>query len=165
MGKGMSLSMSSFFLCVALMDAFCNKHGHSLGIQDTPSVCAAVVGIVKKEESASVVVAYADLAEQALQFRHWLSSSGYVEAAEQQLVALTDIQIQAQERDVLDVLGWIVQIPTIETWAMAMISRLHVVTRWHYLHNIQSLWQSRLVHMMRLIMMREAASLELSWRS
>lgn len=165
MAKEVGLSRSSFFLCVALMDAFCNQHGHRSRVQDTPSVCAAVVGVVMKEESATVHVVYADLVEQALQFRHWLNSSGYVEAAERQLVALTDLQIQDQERDILDVLGWIVRIPSIETWTMAMMSRLHIVTRWHYVQPIQSLWQSRLVHSMRLIMMRQAASLELSWRS
>ena len=70
---------NSFFLCVALFDAFCSLRGNRSGIEATPSVCDAVVGVVKKADCATVLVKYEDLAEQASRFSQWLNGSGHVE--------------------------------------------------------------------------------------
>ena len=58
---------NSFFRCVALFDAFCSLRGNRSGIEATPSVCAAVVGVFKKADCATVLVKYENLAEQASQ--------------------------------------------------------------------------------------------------
>ena len=75
MAQQSGFSWSSFYLCVALFDTFCGQRDGRSGVEATPFLCAAVVGIVKKEDSALAIVNYSDLAEQATRVFQLLSSS------------------------------------------------------------------------------------------
>lgn len=152
---------SALFLCVALFDSFCSRCVGGVAIEIVPVVCAAIVGVVKKEDDASVYVHYPELAFQASQFAQWLRGNGYPTAA----ASVTVKEIQAKEHEVLDVLGWILQIPTIESWARAMMNRLHVLTGNGYAQPIQTMWQTNLVHTMRLVLLKQAESSDLTWGS
>ena len=46
-----------------------------------------------------------------------------------------------------------------------MMRRLHAVTRGRYMQPVEAFCKSDLVHMMRLLMMKQAASRQLSWHS
>jgi hypothetical protein len=130
-------------------------------IEAIPLVCAGIVGIVKKEDDATVYVHYDELALQASQFALWLQSSGYPVV----MPSVTVQGIQATEHQVLNVLAWIVQIPTIETWTRAVMSRVHVLTGRRYAQQIATMWQSGLVHTMRLVLLKRAQSSDFTWGS
>jgi len=161
MAKQTGCQWSAFFLCIALFDAFCGRSTGGVAIESIPAVCAAIVGIVKKEDDASVYVHYDELALQASQFALWLQSSGYPVVTP----SVTVKGIQRTEHQVLNALGWIVQIPTIETWARAVMSRVHVLTRRKYAQQIGTIWQSNLVHTMRLVLLKRAQSSDFTWGS
>lgn len=158
MAKEIGSSWNSFFLGVAIFDAVCTRRGVS--VEATPAVCAAVAGLVKKEDDATACVSYEALARQASQFAQWLRNNGHPTVAE----TVTVDEIHGHERDILDSLGWIVQLPTIQSWVNAMVNRLHVLTRGRYASAIQMIWQTSLVPRMKLLVLRQGASPELSMR-
>jgi len=151
----------ALFLSVALFDAFCSQRVGGMTIEDVPVVCAAIVGIVKKEDDASVYVHYPELAQQVSQFAQWLQGNGYPAVP----VSVTVKEIQAKEHEVLDDLGWIVQIPTVESWARVVMNRIHVLTNRRYNQPIETMWQTSLVHTMRLVLLKQAESSNLTWGS
>lgn len=161
MAKQTGCQWSALFLSVALFDAFCSRCVGGVAIDAVPVVCAAIVGIVKKEDDASMYVHYPELALQASQFAQWLRGSGYPTVN----ASVTVKEIQAKEHEVLDALGWIVQIPTIESWARAVMNRLNVLTGHRYAQPIQTMWQTNLVHTMRLVLLKQAESSNLTWGS
>jgi len=160
MAKQTGCQWSALFLGVALFDTFCHRCGN-VALEVIPVVCAAIVGIVKKEDDASVYVHYPELAYQASQFTQWLHGSGYTIVQP----AVTVKQIQAKEFEVLGILGWIVQVPTIEVWARAVMNRLHVLTRQRYAQKIGTMWQTNLVHTMRLVLLKRAHCSDFTWGS
>jgi len=160
MGKQVGSTKLSVFLGVAIFDAFCRCRGTS--VEKTPTVCAAITGLVRKEDAASAAVNYDVLAQQASQFAEWLRSSGNSDATATVSVAVAEVH--KQEREILDSLGWIVQLPTIYAWAIAIVSRLHALTQGRYAHAIQTMWQTNLVPRMRLLVLKQEASLGLSMR-
>lgn len=161
MAKQTGCQWSALFLCVTLFDAFCGRCVGGVAIEGIPAVCAAIVGIVKKEDDSSAYVHYDELALQASQFALWLQSRGYPVA----MPAVTVQGIQATEHQVLNVLVWIVQLPTIETWTRAVMSRVHVLTGRKYAQRIATMWQSNLVHTMRLVLLKQAQSSDFTWGS
>jgi len=161
MAKQTGCQWSALFLGVALFDAFCHRCAGGVALEVIPVVCAAIVGIVKKEDDASVYVHYPELAYQASQFTQWLQGNGYATLQP----AVTVKQIQAKEFEVLGILGWIVQVPTIEVWARAVMNRLHVLTGQRYAQQIWTMWQTNLVHTMRLVLLKRAHSSDFTWGS
>lgn len=136
------------FECAALFDAYCSRPG-GVSVEAVPSLCVAVVKIVRTVSDATAHVGGAELAELATAIaQQWLLPSGLTA----QRMTITEEEVFTREREVLDVVDWNVQIPTIESWASVLLARLNAITNGQYLQWMQWMWQTHLFHTMRLIL-------------
>lgn len=139
------------FECAALFDNYCSRPG-GVSVEALPSLCVAVVKIVRTVSDATAHIGGPELVELAMGVAQWLWSSGLTE----QRMTITEEEIFARELELLDVVGWNVQIPTVESWASVLLARLNAITSGQYLHNIQWMWQTHLFHTMRLVLFKQA---------
>lgn len=139
------------FECAALFDAYCSRPGGA-SVEAVPSLCVAVVKIVRTVSDATAHIGGAELAEFATGVAQWLWSSGLTA----QHTTVTEEEVFAREREVLDVVDWNMQIPTIESWASVLLARLNAITNGQYLQWMQWMWQTHLFHTMRLILFKQA---------
>lgn len=149
--KKVGCQWSAVFECAALFDAYCSRPGGT-NVEAVPSLCVAVVKIVRTVSDATAHIPGTELAEEATVVAQWLWSSGHTS----QRVTITEEEVYIREREVLDAVDWNVQIPTIESWASVLLARLNAITSGQYLQWMQWMWQTHLFHTMRLILFKQA---------
>lgn len=159
------LSQASWYEASALLDIFHLKTSlKSTSVQsvieELPATGAALVSILLKNDSAAACVDATSFLNHCCMFADHLQRCGYS-------TVNTDVTVEiisAQERRVLQVLGWRIQVPTTETWINALIARFNVLTRSLLAPSLNWVWQQGLLSAC-LITMRQALNADVPPRT
>jgi len=155
------LPQKSWFEAATLLDVYILKTTDSklkmqTAIEDLPSICSALVAILKKNDCATALVAGSNFVPQACLFAQYLQRLGFSAVN----VDVTCEMIKTQEKNVLEALGWRILVPTTESWTSTYSARFNVLTRSLLVPSLNWVWQQGLFGA-RLIMMRQAVNEEL----
>jgi len=155
------LPQKSWYEATTLLDVYILKTVDSklkmqTAIEDLPSICSALVAILKKNDCATALVSPSNFVPQACLFAQYLQTLGLCAVNK----AVTCEMIKTQEKNVLEALGWRINVPTTESWTSTYSARFNVLTRSSLKPSLEWVWQCSLFGA-RLIMMRQAVNEEL----
>jgi len=145
-----------WFEAVTMFDIYCCRRQR---IADAPAMaeltvlCAAIVRLVKKNDSQQHAPAQV-FCSNAVQFGHWLNGSGISAPT----TYITEKQLALAEREVLDMLEWNINKPTVCSWTMAFFSRLNTLSGSKYQQSLAWMWPILLNQMHQLAMMKECSA-------
>jgi len=120
----MDLGPPAWFRAAVLLDAACLKVDGGLPLKDLPTAAAALVVLIKKEDTADFDSYGPHLQAQILQLHSCFNTLGY-EAEHQEITART---IHRQELSLMDLLRWQVNVPSIESWLSVFCKRLVLIS-------------------------------------
>jgi hypothetical protein len=150
-----NLTPDSWFQSVVLLDVHLSRSKDEDSLYRLPATCAALVSLLKKNDSAIEAFSGVCFIRLATQFAQYLQSLGYATAQE-----ITDEMINTQEMVLLQALNWQIRMPTPSTWISMFTARFNVLTRNFLVPSLSWVCQKSLLAAHHAVM-REAPSQEL----
>jgi len=168
--QAVRLPQASWYQAATLLDTYHRKTLASNDLPESainvlPATCTALMFILKKADCITAEIegfSFHDgmFIHQACAFAKYLQSFGYPDVSAE----LSQESICKQEIHVLKVLGWRIQVPTIETWTNAYTSRFNLLTRSLLVPSMKWVWQQGLFGGC-LVMMRQTCGAEMPQRA
>lgn len=145
----MGLPQSSWFEAATLLDVYCLHKPGGLDVGVMPATCVALVRMLKKTDNSTLAMRGSNLAAHAVQLAQWVRKLGY-EASEP-----TEEQLNNQESELLEVLRWQVNLPSLESWLSTLCTRFNVLTRGLFAPSMKWVWEQSIFYA-RVVVMRQA---------
>jgi len=142
LADAMDLVPSAWFRAAVLLDVACLKVDGGLPLKDLPIAAAALVVLIKKEDTADFSTYGPHLQAQILQLHGCFNTLGY--EVENQEITLNSIH--RQELALMDLLSWQVNVPSIESWLSVFCSRLMLMSDPALFPCIQWVWRFCMMH-------------------
>lgn len=136
------LTPQAWFRAAVLLDAACLKKDGGLPIKDLPIAAAALVVLIKKEETADFNSYCFHLQEQIVQLRNYFRTLGYETEDED----ITEDCIFRMELALMDLLRWQVNVPSIESWLSVFCTRLMLMCDPAVLPCLRWVWRFCTMH-------------------
>lgn len=153
--KGME--RHSWFRAVALLDRYCQSVSSNIPLEKIPSLCVVIVRLLLKvDHTQEYLCSEGGWNSATKDLNGWLQSIGVL------VPELSDEILQEQERTTLRVLGWKVNVASVQQWCAVFCTRFEVLLGQLYLPTIQ--WvEAKIMLLARVIMMRQVSPAELSY--
>lgn len=131
----LGLEVDDWYAFVAMLDAFCQ--GHEGCFESLPAISMAIVWLIKKQDSARLCDPL-DLAGVSSKLATCLGLR----------IAATKEEIVVNEMIVLDVLGWELGMPTVQSWASMFVTRFNCLLSSQYNVQLKQMWDKYLAYVL-----------------
>lgn len=149
------LPPKKWYEVVNLLDIYHLRKKDAISIDSLPATCAALIMLMKKSDCSIVQVGAHHFVPHTIQLAQWLQRLGFSSVS----TDVTEKMLLRAEKDVLEVLEWKINFPSLESWTSAFCTRFNILTKNLFERSVSWAWQRSLV-ISRWIMMRKAASSE-----
>jgi len=157
--EGLQLPEKSWFDMVMLFDLYCLRAHKPIEVGDLPSLCGAVVRLLKKFETVMFLPNEHALIMNIMQLAEYLRQAGHTIPHP----AVTLESLEAHEHLVLTTLDWRINLSSVDSWMSAFYARMNTLTGQVLLPTLHLTWNHSL-GLARAMLLMSGTSLSLSRR-
>lgn len=153
--KCAGLRLDKWFEVATLLDVYLAKSKDCNPICTLPATCAALVMLVKKNDYSIAEVIPSFFVPRAAQLTLWLEKVGLANAGSD----VTEEMLLSAEEEVLEVIEWRVNLPTVESWTAMFCERVNILTQNMFQDSVAWIWQ-RSLGILTLILTKQSLSID-----
>lgn len=142
------LQHTGWFDTAMYIDYYCLRCPGGADINTLPAVATALIGLLKKKDSAEQKVRTSDYASQAPHLAGWIQMLGYKSVDSN----VTVEKIHEEEHRILEILRWQINLPSTFSWMSSFCVRFNVFTCNKVTQSLAWIWEHYLLHARNLVL-------------